>query len=123
MSVSAVAIGGAIGTLARVSIDMAFSPEASTDLLSVLIANVIGALLLGLAMGHGMPSQPAWLREGVTTGVLGSFTTMSGIAVVTLSIVPSVALMYVVGTFILGVAAAGLGWLVGQQLRPRGVTT
>lgn len=121
--VIAVAIGGAVGTLARISIDLALSPELSGDMVSILAVNVVGALLLGLAQGHGMASLPDWMKEGVATGVLGSFTTMSGIALVTLSIPAPLGLAYVIGTFVLGVAAAGVGWLFGQRLRPRGVNS
>jgi len=115
----AVAIGGALGTLARVSIDFALVAQTSSALLSVLAVNLLGALALGLALGHGMAEQPLWAREGLTTGVLGSFTTMSGIALVTLNVAPPVAVVYLVGTFVLGVAAAALGWLLGQRLRPQ----
>jgi fluoride exporter len=117
----AVAVGGAVGTLARVSVDLFFSQDSWNDVVSILVVNVVGAFLLGLALGHGMAEQPLWVRQGLFVGVLGSFTTMSGIALVTLNLPLPVGVVYLGATFVLGVSAAALGWLLGQRMRPQGV--
>jgi len=120
--IAAVAVGGAVGTLARVSIDLFFSQDSWNDVVSILVVNILGAFLLGLALGHGMAEQPLWVRQGLSIGVLGSFTTMSGIALVTLNLPLPVGVVYLGATVVLGVGAAALGWLLGQRMRPEEAT-
>jgi len=75
----AVALGGALGTLGRLGADQATEPLAFGNEIATLVVNLLGAFALGLASGHGLPALPRALREGLTTGLLGSYTTMSGI--------------------------------------------
>lgn len=107
----AVAVGGALGTLARVGVDLALGPSEE---LTTAVVNLGGALALGLALGHGLPSLPLWFRDGITIGFLGSFTTMSGIALLALLGGWAWGALYVVGTFVLGVLAAWAGYHIGQ---------
>lgn len=84
-TVIAVAIGGVAGSSARVFIPwpMLFGQYMGlVDPLPSVIVNLIGAALLGFVTGysrHRQWSQP--LSKGITTGFLGSFTTMSALAV------------------------------------------
>lgn len=112
-SALAVAIGGALGASARWGIDSVVGALWA----STLAVNVVGALALGVVMGHRLASQPRWLRDGLGVGVLGSFTTMSGVAVVAL---PAPSLWwagYVASTFLLGLLAVVAGWRWGESLR------
>ncbi|MGB4136390.1 MAG: CrcB family protein, partial [Microbacterium sp.] len=72
-----VAAGGTLGVAARMLLGMAI-PDAGGLPLSVLIANVAGALLLGVLTAR-LPATN--LRLFLGTGVLGGFTTYSALAV------------------------------------------
>ncbi|MET3683202.1 CrcB protein [Alkalibacillus flavidus] len=70
-----VALGGAIGTFFRYSIDVAF---ANT---STIMVNLIGSFLLGCLTAYTQSNtMPQWLKVGVGVGLLGGFTTMSTFA-------------------------------------------
>jgi len=105
-----VAIGGALGTLARVGIDAL--PLGGLSVSTALV-NLSGAFLLGWGLGHGLHRFPRWLHDGITIGFLGSFTTMSGIALLALSFAPVDSTLYVAGTFIIGILLAWLGYRGG----------
>jgi CrcB protein len=107
-----VALGGAFGTLARVSVDGVLEPQ---DHLSTALVNITGALILGFVMGHGLPRAAPWLRDGLTVGVLGSFTTMSGIALLALSSPWWSAVVTVTSHFVLGILAAWWGYRIGRS--------
>lgn len=109
-----VAAGGTIGTAARLALGLLL-PDAGV--LPVLIANVIGALLIG-ALTARLP-RATERRLLLGTGVLGGFTTYSAFTTGTVSLwtdAPLVALGYAVASLVLGVAAAALGLRLG---RPR----
>ncbi|GAA4474166.1 hypothetical protein GCM10023190_07610 [Enteractinococcus fodinae] len=82
----AVALGGMLGAAARVFLPwptLPIQPVAELDPVSTAIVNVLGAALLGLVAGYTAHRPwPEPLQKGVTTGFLGSFTTMSALAVV-----------------------------------------
>lgn len=84
-TVLAVAVGGALGALARVFLPwptMLDTTLASIDPLPSLIVNFIGAALLGLITGYATQRQwPDPLVKGITTGFFGAFTTMSAMVV------------------------------------------
>jgi CrcB protein len=114
MNLLAVFVGGLIGGGLRLGID-ALLPHGSADLpVSTLIINVTGSFVLGLLVGRVWPAAPGWLRAGLGTGVLGSFTTFSAVMVSLFTLVstaPLTALAYLLASLIagLGAAAAGLG--------------
>ncbi len=117
----AVLVGGALGTAARIGID-ALLPHADDALpLSTLLANTLGALLLGLLTARVWPVAPEWLKAGVGAGLLGSFTTFSAIAVSLVSLTAAeasgTALLYLAVTLAAGFAAAWIGLQLGR--RPR----
>jgi CrcB protein len=114
-----VALGGALGTLARLSIDLALSGVVLGAHLATLAVNLLGALLLGLATGHGLPRLSSPVRSGITVGLLGSFTTFSAISILAIGGPLPLSLAYVASTFVLGVAAAWAGWRLGTPTPPR----
>lgn len=79
----AVAVGGATGATARWTVFAGlarFDPVAETDWpWALLVVNVVGALLIGVAAGRLDRDTVAW--SFVATGVLGGFTTFSVLAV------------------------------------------
>lgn len=111
-----VAAGGTAGTAARLGLGLML-PDAGGFPMAVLVANVVGAFLIGLLAAR-LPAT-AELRLALGTGVLGGFTTYSAFMTGTLSLwmdAPVIAVAYAVGSLALGLAAAALGLRLG---RPR----
>jgi CrcB protein len=111
-----VAAGGTAGTAARLGLGLML-PDVGGFPVAVLVANVVGALLIGLLAAR-LPAT-AELRLALGTGVLGGFTTYSAFMTGTLSLwadAPVIAVAYAVGSLTLGLAAAALGLRLG---RPR----
>ena len=115
---SAVALGGALGALARGSLDSGILQGLTPNLWVTLLVNIGGAAALGFAVGHGLGFLSPALRSGVTTGFLGSFTTFSGILASALLVTMSgellLAAAYVLATFVVGAAAAFGGIEAGR---------
>jgi CrcB protein len=81
--VVAVALGGAVGTLARwLLVEVVPSPAASPVPGWILLAgvNLLGSFLLGLlnALAARRP-LPRWVAAGLGVGVMGSFTSLSAV--------------------------------------------
>ncbi|EYT57873.1 hypothetical protein D514_0117190 [Microbacterium sp. UCD-TDU] len=111
-----VAAGGTMGTAARLGLGLVL-PDTGGFPVAVLIANVVGALLIGVLAAR-LPAS-ADLRLMLGTGVLGGFTTYSAFMTGTLDLwtgAPVLAIVYAVGTLVLGLGAAALGLHLG---RPR----
>jgi fluoride exporter len=119
----AVALGGGLGTIARALLNPGLFFGEHPQLWITLVVNLVGAALLGLALGHGLPHTPEAIRHGITTGFLGSFTTFSAITAAWLSLTLDggaiVGAAYFLGTFVAGVLVAWAGLRLG--LRWRGV--
>lgn len=119
----AVFVGGLVGSAARLAVDVTVTSFV-WDLwpFGIIVVNLIGSFLMGYVVGHGFRTWPSWLRLGATTGVLGSFTTLSAISLdVAVPIVQDgiagIAVMapYAIGSIILGVVAAVWGLRLGQS--------
>lgn len=82
----AVALGGMLGAAARVFLPWPSLLDDSQALINPLptaIVNLIGSAMLGLVSGYTMLRRwPEPLHKGVTTGFLGTFTTMSALAMI-----------------------------------------
>lgn len=72
-----VALGGAVGTLARYGLDESVGVVGDLPV-STLLVNLVGSLALGLLIGLGVPER---LRLLLGTGLIGGFTTYSAFAV------------------------------------------
>lgn len=78
----AVALGGAIGTALRILLDIMLSLIFFTmSLVSIVVINALGSFLLGfLVAGLWTRSKTShWMKLAVGPGVLGGFTTFSGV--------------------------------------------
>jgi len=83
-SLLAVLLGGALGTAARLGVDLLLPHDPGGFALSTLIVNVVGCFALG-ALTTSLLTRPAlaeWARAGLGPGLLGGFTTMSAVALV-----------------------------------------
>ncbi|GAA1967555.1 fluoride efflux transporter FluC [Agromyces allii] len=128
----AVAIGGLLGTGLRLTIDLAL-PHADHEFpVSTLIINLVGAFVLGWLVGGlwTRPSTPNWVKAGIGSGVLGSFTTMSAVlaAVALLSGAGEawLAALYLavsaIGGLLLAAAGLRIGSLIAHRPMPSTVT-
>ena len=111
----AVGLGGALGALTRWGIEEWGSVAQDSFPWPTLLANVAGALLMGLVLGRlaHLGEEYARLVPFVTTGFLGGLTTFSTFAVETVLLLDrgrgALALAYVVSTLVLGLLAVWLG--------------
>ena len=120
---TAVFVGGLAGSAARWIIDLGVPAAAGNSWpIGILLVNLSGSFLMGYVVGHGFGRWPAWLRLGVTTGFLGSYTTLSAIS---LSVVLTVntggldgvgiAALYATVSIVLGVTVALWGLRLGGR--------
>ncbi len=120
---TAVFVGGLAGSAARWIIDLGVTSAAGNSWpIGILLVNLSGSFLMGYVVGHGFGRWPAWLRLGVTTGFLGSYTTLSAIS---LSVVLTVntggldgvgiAALYATASIVLGVTVALWGLRLGGR--------
>jgi CrcB protein len=123
LSLLAVAVGGAIGTGARWGVDTLL-PIATPGTLGVstVLVNVVGSFVLGLLVSAMWPRPrvPLWLKAGVGTGVLGSFTTFSAVTLNVVAGALEANLLAVVGALlfstVFGLLAAWGGLRLGAKL-------
>ncbi|HWH28462.1 MAG TPA: CrcB family protein [Mycobacteriales bacterium] len=115
---AAVFAGGCVGGLGRHLLTLAL-PSAGGLPWGVAVANTAGALLLGVLLGRAGQRGPAWLVPAVGTGLLGAFTTMSGVAsaavVSSHDGAPAAAAWIVVLSAAAGLAAAAAGLRLGRR--------
>ncbi|CAB4908160.1 unannotated protein [freshwater metagenome] len=111
--VAAVALGGALGALARWAMFRFSLSIAEVSWWSTIAVNAIGCLAMGLVVGliirggHGNAALHAFL----TTGLLGGFTTFSAFAVDAIRIGEHSiwqSTLYVIATVVISI---GLVWL------------
>lgn len=121
----AVFVGGLAGSATRFLIDLSVTTVAGEWWpYGILVINLTGSFLMGYFVGHGLSSRPAWARMGLTTGFLGSYTTLSAISLdVAVPMIRHgfsgflVMAPYAVGSIVLGVVVAVWGLRVGQRSR------
>jgi fluoride exporter len=121
----AVALGSALGALARWLISDALQAPATFPW-GTLWVNVLGSLLIGFYSARIAPGR-LWHHHGpglrlfVMTGFCGGFTTFSMFGLETLALAESgrhgLAAAYVVGSVVLWMAGAWAGWKLGTQAR------
>lgn len=114
-----VALGGFLGTLSRASVDGAWV-QADPTPWGILAVNLVGATALGVVSGHGLHRLAPHLREGLTVGFLGSFTTFSAISAIWLGLTLEGSVLgglgYLVLTFGAGTVLALVGGRAGKAI-------
>jgi CrcB protein len=117
----AVALGGALGSMARhlVNLELAHRLERSVPHATFLV-NVAGCLVIGALAGRiagGKLAMSPTMRTFVFVGVLGGFTTFSTFGLDTFTLAHggehAVAFWNVVGQVGLGLGAVALGYHLG----------
>ena len=121
----AVALGGLIGTGLRLACDLAF-PHADGELpVETLIVNLVGTFALGWLVGGlwTRPAIPGWLKAGLGSGVIGSFTTLSAVIASLLVLTREgeawTAALYLVVSVVGGLLLAAAGLKLGSGLAHR----
>ncbi|BDU11508.1 putative fluoride ion transporter CrcB [Aurantimicrobium sp. INA4] len=77
-----VIIGGALGTALRILLDIILSLVFATfSLASTMLINAVGSFALGFLVAGlwAKPKTPRWFKVGIGPGLLGGFTTFSGV--------------------------------------------
>jgi CrcB protein len=111
-----VVLGACAGAPARYLVDVTLQGRSRrTFPWGILTVNVVGAFLLGLLVGLDVGEN---VMAALGTGFCGAFTTYSAFAYETTRLAGdgarTVAVVNVVATLGLGLAAAVGGWLVGS---------
>ncbi|WP_344044172.1 CrcB family protein [Nocardioides panacihumi] len=115
-----IAVGGALGSLARWGLSEAF-PHGPDELAwGTVIANVAGSLLLGLLMAFVLDvwSERRYVRPFLGVGVLGGFTTFSTYELDARGLFatgrPGLALAYLGGSVLAALLAVLIGVVAGR---------
>jgi CrcB protein len=117
---AAVAAGGAIGNLGRYGVGRAFPVEPGHFPVSTLVINTTGSFALGFVLVLLVERLPPtrYARAFLGIGMLGAFTTFSTFAVQASQLASehhlATAAAFVAASVGGGLAAAGLGVLVGR---------
>ena len=112
----AIALGGALGALARYGVTLLTFPAAANRLpVATLAVNVSGCLLMGICyvlIVEKAVLSPEW-RHWLMTGFLGAFTTFSAVALESVALWQNghgqVALLYIAVSVCACVLAVALG--------------
>jgi CrcB protein len=120
----AIAVGGALGSMARHGINVLVQSRwpMMRFPLATFVVNVAGCLVIGVLAGlimAGRITPRLYWREFVFVGVLGGFTTFSsfGLDTITLTRAQSVtpAMWNVIGQVVLGLLAVQAGMLLTSR--------
>ena len=120
----AIAVGGALGSVARHGVNVLIHHRwpLMRFPLATLAVNVIGCLIIGVLAGLVMSDRITlrfYWREFLFVGILGGFTTFSTFGLDTITLARShsttAAMWNIVGQVALGLLAVRLGILLGAR--------
>ena len=115
-----VALGGAFGAVLRYGIVLLGAAFGASGQVATFFINILGSFILGFLTSAFAPGS---LMLFATVGVCGAFTTFSTYSVHSVSLLQEgrywTAAFYIIGTVILCLAFAWLGFLAGQRLSSR----
>lgn len=121
VAIAAVALGGALGSVARWLVEVITAPSLGGLPWATFFVNVVGCLLMGVLVARVINSPHAHplMRPFLGTGVLGGFTTFSAYSVdavvLTRDVSPLISLTYVVVTLLACLLAVWLGVRIGRM--------
>ncbi len=123
MSISiltSIALGGAIGAVARYLIDRLFSLILGPGILGILIVNVSGSFLLGIVSAIILEQDqwPTEVKLFTSVGILGSYTTFSTLMLTSTQLANNgdlwKALLNISASLIFGILATIFGIFLGK---------
>jgi CrcB protein len=119
----AVALGGALGSLSRYTVDRLIERgSASVFPWSTFAINMTGCVLVGAVIAALVDRHhtPEWLRVGMVMGFLGGYTTFSTYGQESYELLrgghAGVGVVYAAGSVAVGVLAVALGTMIGRAL-------
>jgi CrcB protein len=123
-SVLLIAVGGAVGTLARYFVALAAMPISRSLPWGTILINIGGSLVIGffgtLTLAQGRYPVPEPVRLCILVGFCGGFTTFSSFSLQTLDLLragaPGRALINVGLSVVLCLAAVALGHVLAAHL-------
>ena len=123
-TVLVVALGGAIGTVARYLLALAAAPISGSLPWGTILINIAGSFLIGffgtLTLAQGRYAVPETGRLFVMVGICGGFTTFSSFSLQTVDLLRAGALgraaVNVAASVLLCLAAVALGHVAGAAL-------
>ena len=125
----AVAVGGLIGTGLRLACDLAFPLGDGDFPIETLLVNLVGAFVLGWLVGGlwTRPTMPTWIKAGLGSGVIGSFTTLSAVMASLIVLTGAgeawLAALYLLVSVVGGLALAAAGLRIGSLIAHRPMPT
>ena len=116
-----VALGGALGALSRYALDRAVAAYIGPTVLGIFLINITGSFLLGVFVtAYDANGWPMSTRLLIAVGFFGSYTTFSTLTVASIQLAQNGdlarAALNIVGSVVVGLAAAFAGILVGRAL-------
>lgn len=123
MNIVLVAVGGALGAVARYGLVLLVRPHSPNWPLGTLIVNLIGCLAIGVIGGAGQhvlsPRADSRLWAFAVIGILGGFTTFSSFGLETVELMQegrtASAAAYVALSNVVGLGLAWLGYVLGAR--------
>jgi fluoride exporter len=116
----AVALGGALGSVARYGVAVWMQSSLGPNAWGTFAVNGTGSFLLGLLVGltaFRVPLHPA-IRDGLTVGVLGGYTTFSTLMYQSFRQFElgstAAAVFNIAGSIAVGLAATFVGLTIGR---------
>ncbi|MFC0220073.1 fluoride efflux transporter CrcB [Pseudochelatococcus lubricantis] len=119
-----VALGGAIGTVARFWIALWMAPLSRDLPWGTMLINVVGSFAISffgaLTVEHGRYPAPELWRAAFMVGICGGFTTFSSFSLQTLELIragaPGRALINIGLSVVLCLSAVALGYLAAERV-------
>ena len=122
MSYLLIAIGGASGALTRYSIDRLTLYFGMENIVGTFIVNISGSFILGILISISTYKLnfSNGVRDAITIGFIGSYTTFSTLTVTSLTLWQSgqygKATINIIFSVIFGLIAAYAGFHIGNQV-------
>lgn len=121
-NLAGIALGGALGALARYGLDGVVSRRAGGFPLGTFVINISGSFVIGFlfTLFADRFQAPAWFRSTLTIGFLGAYTTFSTWSLESYRLLESgswaAAAANVLGSVAAGLAAVYLGTVLGRAV-------
>jgi CrcB protein len=120
MTLALIAVGGALGALARYGAGRALEEQSRAFPVATLLVNLSGAFALGFLSLYLLERVPTHWRNGINGGFLGAFTTFSTLSLEGVRLLEDGraldTLGYIAASVIGGLALAWLGQRLAATL-------